>query len=146
MFNPNSNFTFSAWVNTDSTITGTMVSDYTYQGSLQIRFVSDGTVQIVDSYVVNVGTFTNFTYSTDTWYNVVVTRSSNTYSLYINGVYKSDFTSTNSYSYGPQSIGTNYNGYERWDGKISQIACYDTALSATQVQQNFDALKNRYGL
>lgn len=146
MFDPNSNFTFSAWVNTDSTITGTMVSDFTYQGSLQIRFVSDGTVQIVDSYVVNVGTFTNFTYSTDTWYNVVVTRSSNTYSLYINGVYKSDFTSTNSYSYGPQSIGTNYNGYERWDGKISQIACYDTALSATQVQQNFDALKNRYGL
>ena len=44
MFDPNSNFTFSAWVNTDSTITGTMVSDFTYQGSLQIRFVSDGTV------------------------------------------------------------------------------------------------------
>lgn len=146
MINPNSDFTFSTWVNSDSTITGTMVSDYSSQGALQIRFVDDGTVQIVDSYVVNVGTFTNFTYSTGTWYNVVVTRSSNTYSLYINGVYKSNFTSTNSYSNGPQSIGTNYNGLERWNGKISQIACYDTALSATQVQQNFDALKNRYGL
>ena len=146
MFNPNSNFTFSAWVNTDSTITGTMVSDYSNMGALQIRFVNDGTVQIVDSYTVNVGTFTDFTYSTGTWYNVVVTRSSNTYSLYINGVYKSNFTSTNSYSYGPQSIGANYTGVERWNGKISQIACYDTALSATQVEENFDALKNRYGL
>ena len=146
MFNPNSNFTFSAWVNTDSTITGTMVSDYSNMGALQIRFVNDGTVQIVDSYTVNVGTFTDFTYSTGTWYNVVVTRSSNTYSLYINGVYKSNFTSTNSYSYGPQCIGSNYSGYERWNGKISQIACYDTALSATQVEENFDALKNRYGL
>ena len=146
MFDPNSNFTFSAWVNSDSTITGTMVSDYSNFGALQIRFVNDGTVQIVDSYTTNVGTFSNFTYSTGTWYNVVVTRSSNTYSLYINGVYKSDFTSTNSYSYGPQSIGANYTGVERWNGKISQIACYNTALSATQVEENFDALKNRYGL
>ena len=146
MFNPNSDFTFSSWVNSDAIAIATIVSDHLTSGSIQIRFVDDNTVQIVDNYVVNVGTFSNFTYSTGTWYNVVVTRSSNTYSLYVNGVFKSSFTSTNTYSHGAQTIGANNNGIERWNGKISQIACYSAALSATQVEQNFNALRGRYGI
>ena len=146
MFNPNSDFTFSSWVNSDVTAIATIVSDHLTSGSIQIRFVNDNTVQIVDNYVVNVGTFSNFTYSTGTWYNVVVTRSSNTYSLYVNGVFKSSFTSTNTYSHGAQTIGANNNGSERWNGKISQIACYSAALSATQVEQNFNSFRGRYGI
>jgi len=145
MFNPNSDFTVSSWVNADVTATQTIVSDHLSSGTIQIRFVNDNTVQIVDNYVVNVGTFSNFTYSTGTWYNVVVTRSSNTYTLYVNGSYKSDFTSTNSYSYGAQTIGANNNGNERWNGKISQIACYSRAINSTEVTQNWNALKSSYG-
>lgn len=146
MFNPNSNFTFSSWVNADiNTSTITIVSDHLTSGSIQIRFINTLAVQIVDNYVVNVGTFSNFSFSTGTWYNVVVTRSSNTYSLYVNGSYKSNFTSTNSYSYGAQTIGANNNGSERWNGKISQIACYSRAISSTEVTQNWNALKSSYG-
>ena len=145
MFNPNSDFTFSSWVNTDVTANVTIVSDHLTSGSIQIRFTSSSSVQIVDNYVVNVGTFTNFTYSTSTWYNVVVTRSSNTYTLYVNGSYKSNFTSTNSYSYGAQTIGANNQGIERWNGKISQIACYSRAINSTEVTQNWNALKSSYG-
>ena len=145
MFNPNSDFTFSSWVNTDVTANVTIVSDHLTSGSIQIRFTSSSSVQIVDNYVVNVGTFTNFTYSTSTWYNVVVTRSSNTYTLYVNGSYKSNFTSTNSYSYGAQTIGANNQGIERWNGKISQIACYSRAISSTEVTQNWNVLKSSYG-
>ena len=145
MFNPNLNFTFSSWVNSDVTATATIVSDHLTSGSIQIRFTNTSSVQIVDNYVVNVGTFSNFTYSTGTWYNVVVTRSTNTYTLYVNGSYKSDFTSTNSYSYGAQTIGANNNGSERWNGKISQIACYSRAISSTEVTENWNALKSSYG-
>ena len=145
MFNPNSDFTFSSWVNTDVTANVTIVSDHLTSGSIQIRFTSSSSVQIVDNYVVNVGTFTNFTYSTSTWYNVVVTRSSNTYTLYVNGSYKSDFTSSNIYSYGAQTIGSNNQGIERWNGKISQIACYSRAISSTEVTQNWNVLKSSYG-
>lgn len=145
MFNPNSDFTFSSWVNTDITAIATIVSDHLTSGSIQIRFNSSSSVQIVDNYVVNVGTFSNFTYSTGTWYNVVVTRSSNTYTLYVNGSYKSNFTSTNSYSYGAQTIGANNQGIERWNGKISQIACYSRAISSTEVTQNWNVLKSSYG-
>ena len=109
MFDPNTDFTLSSWVNSDATPTkrATIISDGSASGALQIGFTSTSYVDVSDSNVTGVGTFTNFTYSTGTWYNVVVTRSSDTYSLYVNGSYKSNFTSTNSYTNGPQNIGSN---------------------------------------
>ena len=100
MFDPNTDFTFSSWVNSDVTPNerATIISDASASGALQIGFTSTSYVDVSDSNVTGVGTFTNFTYSTGTWYNVVVTRSSDTYSLYVNGSYKSNFTSTNSYT------------------------------------------------
>ena len=147
MFDPNSNFTFSSWVNLDAFGTQrTIISKQNQAGSIQIRIHgTDNDVEIVDNNRVNVGTFSNFTLSLSTWYNIVVTRSSNTYSLYVDGVYKSDFTSTNVYDYAAQTIGKNFNiATEYWDGKISIIHCYDRALSAEEIQQNYLATKGRY--
>jgi hypothetical protein len=147
MFDPNSNFTFSSWVNLDAFGTPrTIISKQNQAGSIQIRINgTDNDVEIVDNNIVNVGTFSNFTLSLSTWYNIVVTRSSNTYSLYVDGVYKSDFTSTNVYDYAAQTIGKNFSiATEYWDGKISIIHCYDRALTASEIQQNYNALKGRY--
>jgi len=142
MVNPNSNFTFEGWVNA-SVLSGTIVSDKNQVGALQIRW-SGSSIQLVDSYQVVVGTFTNFTASTDTWYNIAVVRSSNTYSLYVDGVYKSDFTSSNSYSRGPDTIGANRNLTEEFEGDISIIRFYSSALSASDILQNYNALKDRF--
>lgn len=149
MFNPNANFTFSAWVNAD-TVTGThtIVSDRNSIGSFQLRIgaTGGGFWQIIDSYVVNVGTFSNSgPVAADYWYNITVTRSSNTYSLYINGRFVSSFTSSNVFTSGPQDIGTNYSTTELWDGKISQVMSYNRALSETEILQNFNHFKVRYG-
>jgi len=146
LFNPNANFTFSSWVNTDVTASTTIISDHVTSGSIQIRFVNDSTLQVVDNYVVVVGTFTNFTYSPGTWYNIVVTRLSNTYSLYVNGEYKSQFTSSNSYTHGAQTIGANNTISELWNGKIGYISCYDRSLSSAEVKQNFNSLRARFGI
>ena len=62
MFNCNSNFTFSCWVNSDANDSDhrTIISS-AFSGALQIRLESGDEVQIVDSYVTNVGTFSGFT-------------------------------------------------------------------------------------
>ena len=146
MFNCNSNFTFSSWVNSDTTGTiRTIISSLT-SGAIQIRLTESGRVQIVDNYVVNVGTFNNFNASNSIWYNIVVVRNSNTYSLYVNGEYISNFTSSNTYDYNANVIGLNRFNTEDWNGKISFISCYDIALTASEVQQNFNALRGRYGI
>ena len=148
IINPNSDFTFESWIRpSDVTLTGTIVSDKDNMGSLQIRFWESGaTIQIVDSYQANVGAFTNFTAINNTWYNVTVVRSSNTYSLYIDGVYKSNFTNSNVYSRDPKTIGANRDISEEFMGDISIVKFYDRVLSSTEITQNYNALKSRFNL
>ena len=146
MFNPNSDFTISSWVNFDSLSgTHTIVSTQNSSGSFQLRYVSGTGVQIVDSYVINVGTFSSSqTLSTGTWYGITITRSGNTYTYYLDGSSVSSFTSTNSYNQGPRTIGVNLSSSEAFDGKISVIRAYNKALTAAEVAQNYNALKGRY--
>ena len=148
MFNPNSDFTISSCVNFDDLTSGThtIVSDRSDTGSFQFRYsVDHNGVQIVDSYVINVGVFSSSNLSAATWYQLTVTRSSNTYTLYINGSSNSSFTSTNVYDRGPQTIGANYYFTTEWfDGKIAQVFAYSSALSASEVTQNYNATKSNY--
>ena len=146
MFNCNSNFTFSCWVNSDTTGTVLTIIASPSIGALQIRLETSNQVQIVDSNIVNVGTFSGFTASSSTWYNIVVVRNSNTYSLYVDGEYISNFTSSNTYTYNANMIGLNVSNSEDWDGKISFISCYDIVLTAAEITQNFNALRGRFGV
>ena len=149
MFNPNSNFTISAWVNLDATSGNyTIVSDYSTSGSFQLRYKNGFGLQIIDSTVVLVGTFSSSeTLATGTWYNITVIRSSNTYTYYLNGSSVSTITSSNTYDRGPQTLAANHFGTsEYWDGKIAQVFAYSSALTAAEVLQNYNALKGRFGL
>jgi hypothetical protein len=46
----------------------------------------------------------------------------------------------------PISIGTNAGFTEDWNGRISNVAVYNKALSQAELLQNYNALKGRYGL
>ena len=147
MFDSNADFTISAWVNSDvfaGTNAYTIISDRNDTGSVQLRYKNGTGVEIIDSYIVNVGSFSNSTLSTGIWYNITVTRSSNTYTLYLNGSSTSSFTSSNTYDRGPQSIGVSYNALEAWNGKIATVMTHSKALTASEVLQNYNALKKRY--
>jgi len=146
MFNCNSNFTFNSWVNADVSDTYRTIISKRTAGSIQIRFNSSNQVQIVDNNVVNVGTFTGFTASASTWYNICVVRILNTYTLYVNGTSVSSFTNANTYTYDADTVGENASGSERWDGKISVISAYNRALSAEEIKQNFNAARGRFGI
>ena len=91
------------------------------------------------------------------WYNICVTYLGNTTILmYLNGVLdatKSTTSATAGYnlsdwSSGNQNprIGSWYNSSFPFQGKISNIQTYNRSLSATEVLQNYNALKGRFGL
>jgi len=70
--------------------------------------------------------------------------------LYENGILRqtgSSFTSNVSNSATNLEIGrgSGVNNYV-WNGNIAQVSIYNKALSANEVQQNYNALKGRFGL
>jgi len=86
--------------------------------------------------------------SANTWYNATVTLSSNgEANLYLNGI--SDGSGTNLLA-SPTSnvlfVGKTNSSNEEFTGNISQVTIYDRVLTAAEVLQNYNALKDRFGL
>lgn len=83
--------------------------------------------------------------TTNVWYQAVYTRTttpSTSNILYINGISRSTNTSSN-----PNApAGTTSIGDPGYPGYISIARIYNRALTATEVLQNYNATKNRYGL
>ena len=80
------------------------------------------------------------------WWNGTVTWNDSTgWVLYLNGVQ----VDTNSNTTGPNGdqtfIGKYHTGYH-FDGDIAQVMIYDRVLTATEVLQNYNAFKGRFGL
>ena len=104
------------------------------------------------------GGYTQLTVSTATymntsnWYQVVGTYTSGSRKLYINGVQVNSDTQsgtidTNS---GGMSIGV-YGGYSGgrgyyYNGNLAVCRIYNKALTASEIQQNFNALRGRFGI
>ena len=85
--------------------------------------------------------------SLNTWYFGAVTYSSTTgWKLYLNGVQDGSngdtttFTGNQEISIGSYSTGNNFTG------RIGSAFVYNRALSATEIQQNYNATKGRFGL
>lgn len=87
--------------------------------------------------------------TTNTWYHFVGTfNGSNNTTIYVNGVAETSQTMTNqpSGSYtAPIEVGR-YGGSFPSASKISIARFYNRALSASEVLQNFNATRGRYGL
>jgi hypothetical protein len=84
----------------------------------------------------------------NTWYIVTATRNGNNVALYINGSLSSSGTNSNSITTNnPYTIGNGYdfNG-EIFRGNIASVKVYNRALSASEIAQNYNATKARYGL
>jgi hypothetical protein len=84
----------------------------------------------------------------NTWYHAVGTRVGSTLTLYLNGVSVGTSSSSANLSDAGGTIG-NYGGLGPYyfNGKIPVIRVYkNKGLSATEVQQNFNALRGRYGI
>ena len=91
------------------------------------------------------------TFTQNVWYNLVLLRESGTaWRWYLNGSLvnsnttdslTADFTTPNTY------IGDHYNtSIYHFDGDIGALRMYSRALSATEVLQNFNATRGKYGV
>jgi hypothetical protein len=90
------------------------------------------------------------TLSLSTWYNIAITFASNTFSIYLNG---SLVTSTNTasntayYINGYMGLGRDADSANSFlNGRIANYCFYNKGLTATEVLQNFNAIRGRYGI
>ena len=115
----------------------------TDHGSSNTQIVFTGGGHNSDPEIVDPTNYTN-----QVWTNTVVTRTSGTIKMYSNGVSVGSTTdSSNFSSTGPLKIGVNRGDNKYWSGKISNVKLYKgKALTAAEVQQNFNALRGRFGI
>lgn len=86
----------------------------------------------------------------NTWYHICAAynKATTTVTFYRNGVqFGSPNTSVTTLTLNPINGGVAYDGQGRqFSGKISNIQIYNRVLSSTEVLQNYNALKSRFGL
>ena len=84
------------------------------------------------------------------WNNLVVTYDGSTKKIYINGVLKKSQSATGTVTQntaGTSIIGAYGTGQAYFlNGKIAQTAIYNKALTSTEIVQNYNATKSRFGL
>jgi len=82
------------------------------------------------------------------WYNVVGTYDGSNMRVYVNGVLKNTRVQTGALATNSVTAkigtfqGTNYN----LNGRISNVSIYNRTLSDQEIQQNFNAIRGRYGI
>jgi hypothetical protein len=148
------NFTLSSWVrinvqNIDQYIIDTSTNggsgfgySYRIKADNKIRFWAYDANNALDS---------TTTISPNIWYNILVTynNTSKIQSIYINGVFNVSNIHTNTFVVSTVTnlqIGGSLvlGGYI--NGNIAQTSIYNRNLSASEVSQNYNATKSRFGL
>jgi hypothetical protein len=100
------------------------------------------------------GTYNDFTSITDinlqNWTNItLVIKSTRVVSLYINGNFRESISTPISTVFNITRLASGYSSggnYYPLQGSISATKIYNRSLSSTEVLQNFNALKSRFGL
>ena len=144
----NSDITQEAWVNTDVMINWHgIISNMPSWGtgfSLQI-----GPVQKIAAMISGAYLTTSWTPLVGVWYHIVATHrsSDNLNVLYVNGVQENSVIREISYVENAVTrIGVFYTYNQlHFDGKIGVVRSYNRALSASEVLQNFNAQKSKFG-
>ena len=117
--------------------------------------VGGGTINAIDVMVTDPSNEKRFTTSNNvlsatTWYNIAVVLdvTNNAFYTYINGVEEAKWVSNNT-SGGIKSTTNDFRigaGSPYLDGRISNFLVYTKALTASEIQQNFNAHRGRFGI
>lgn len=92
----------------------------------------------------------NTTISSSTWYSLFLVRQSNVWSLYVNGVFDISANWSGSPDNGVSNTfkigGAAYNNDDFLKGNVSIIIIYNRAFTTTEITQNFNATRARFGI
>ena len=153
------NFTIDVWVNWDTfAVTGTHDEIISWWRTGSSTYVDGflGTTKAGGGSATNpcirfgdgwANTGVTFTAATDVgkWFNIVAIKTSNNAYVYVNGVLRATKGSALSWGFNDYpAVGRHPNLGEWLDGKVSNIKLYNTALTAAQVTQNYNAQKSRF--
>jgi len=138
-------FTINIWLKSNNHIGGTIFGNYP-AGNLQLFHGTN----YIGMYLNNYSTYLSTPGSEFTTNPVFFTAqriSGNETRVYLNTVLKKTGASTSTIgSVSNFRIGTNTIGNEVYNGNISQVSIYNRALTFEEIQQNFWATKDRFGL
>jgi len=151
------NFTMSIWFNADSFAGGWFETGQFWQGEgggtdNKIFFCYDlsSTFTLFNFYKVGIGDFlmssSLWTASPNTWYQIVVTRDTNEYTFYKDGIANGTANQTE-IPPAPAAdfeIGKGQSPADGFDGIIGEVQFYNKALSPSEIQQNYNATRWRY--
>ena len=156
----NVTFTVSLWIKTSAT-SGVIISKGATASTAgwMFQFDSAGTVSGTTKGSDGTNTYNRTSTSTvnnNTWRNIVAvyttnttTLASNTTSIYIDGVLSNGTgtlgglvyaTTTDTVQIGRRPTGA------YWSGSVSNIQIYNRSLTSTEILQNYNATKSRFGL
>lgn len=123
-----------------------------YQSKYQCM-IMDGSLSLVRVYVENQAdgdAFDSSTISANTFYNYVLVRegdsTTNGYKLYVNGSLTGSRTTLTRASTDFVYVGGRPDATQTPPGGISCAHIYNRALTAAEIQQNFNALRGRFGI
>jgi hypothetical protein len=86
------------------------------------------------------------TMTLNTWQNISVVKNGSSFAYYKNGSQTLTSGSTASLVANPFFIGGDNTAAEYAQGRVAIASIYNRALSATEVSQNYNALRSRFGL
>ena len=141
-------FTYSTWINFDATdALDTIFENGSWGDTLLFRYQTN----LVAVYAEGAlrGNF-SWTATAGVWYNVVFKRESGTCSMYINNTLTGtpftmttdiDLANTNLFLMRSQHVVNQF-----LNGKIATFSIYNRALTASEIQQNFNATRGRFGI
>lgn len=94
------------------------------------------------------GYISSFPYTLNTWINITTAISGNTVNVYRNAILMGSVTNTGTVATNQIGYLGRYNNYygQYLNGNISNVQLYNRALSASEILQNYNATKGRFGL
>jgi hypothetical protein len=98
-------------------------------------------------YVNSIRIIDNVSVSNNRWYHIVICREGTTTRFYLNGEIEGSATDSTNYITSNALMGSYSGGGNYFNGKISDVKMYKAkGLTAAEVEQNFNALRGRYGI
>jgi len=123
-------------------------------GSNSFNIFLTGTASSWSTFTIVANTLTydvSYAFSLNTWYNVVLSHSSaGAWNFYVNAINVGSTSNAVAWTdRSPYYLFSNaqYPGFQYWlPARVTTVMIYKQVLSATQVAQNFNALRGRYGV
>jgi|DEB0MinimDraft_10_1074344.scaffolds.fasta_scaffold35847_3 hypothetical protein len=133
-----------------------MLGNFLTQGPLEISMLRNGIADVgkmrfeIGSDAPAYRYVTNERYDDQNWHNAVLVKDNTTMNVYIDGNLEVSQVNDNDILY-DTSIALRIGGgtsstARRFLGKVATTSVYNKALTATEIQQNFNATRSRYGI